>query len=162
MNPLEVAFASPGAEVLIPCIEIASEAWAEPILLTHGFEDITATTEDGRTLTFKAGGIDVAMPKKDNTGNQTVTFAIDGVTGEAQNLIQSAIDSEKRIRQILRLYLSTNLSAPAQRPYYMTVRSGTLEVEHVETQAGYFDMIGTKFPRDNYNADQFPCIKYVG
>ncbi|MDF3863455.1 DUF1833 family protein [Pseudomonas denitrificans (nom. rej.)] len=161
MNPLEVAFASPGTEVLIPCVEIASDAWSSPILLTHGFEDITATTEDGRTLTFKAGGIDVAMPKKDNTGAQTVTFAIDGVSGEAQNLIQAAIDAERRIRLTLRLYLSTDLSKPSQRPYYMTVRSGTLETDHVEPQAGYFDMIGTKWPRDNYNSDSFPCIKYV-
>jgi len=161
MNPLEVAFASPGTEVLIPCVEITSDAWSEPILLTHGFEDITATTEDGRTLTFKAGGIDVAMPKKDNTGNQTVTFAIDGVTGEAQNLIQAAIDVEERMRLTLRLYLSTDMTAPAQRPYFMTVRSGTLEVDHVEVQAGYFDMIGTKWPRDVYSADIFPCIKYI-
>lgn len=162
MNPLDVAFASPGTEVLIPCVEITCEAWSDPILLTHGFEDLTATAEDGRVLTFKAGGIDVAMPKKDNTGNQTVTFAIDGVTGEAQNLIQAAIDAEKRVRLTLRLYLNSDLTAPAQRPYFMTVRSGSLEVEHVEVQAGYFDMIGTKYPRDNYNADTFPCIKYVG
>jgi len=162
MNPLEVAFASPGAEVLIPCVELSCPAWPASILLTHGFENITAIAEDGRVLTYEAGGIDVAMPKKDNTGAQSVTFAIDGVTGQAQNLIQAAIDSEQRISLTLRLYLSTNLSAPAQRPYFMTVRSGTLEVEHVEVQAGYFDMIRVKFPRDNYNADTFPCIKYVG
>lgn len=161
MNPLDVAFASPGTEVLIPCLELSSSAWAEPILLTHGFEDITATVEDGRTLTFKAGGIDVSMPKKDNTGAQTVTFAIDGVTGEAQTLIQSAIDAEAPVKLTLRLYLSTDLSGPAQRPYFMTVRSGSLQVDHVEVQAGYYDLIGTKWPRDVYGTDRFPCIKYI-
>lgn len=161
MNPLDVAFASPGSEVLIPCVEITSDAWSEPVLLTHGFEDITASTEDGRTLAFSAGGIDVSMPKKDNTGAQTVTFAIDGVTGQAQNLIQAAIDAEQRIRLTLRLYLNTNLSAPAQRPYFMTVRSGSLLVDHVEVQADYYDLIGTKWPRDVYGTDRFPCIKYI-
>jgi hypothetical protein len=163
MDPLEVAFASPsGVDVLIPALEITSASWAEPILLTHMFTDITAITEDGRSLTYEARGIDTSMPKKDNTGSQAITFAIDGVTGEAQNLVQSSVDQEEPIRLTMRLYLNSDLSKPAQRPYYMTVGSGTLEVDHVEVQARYFNLIDAKFPRDDFNSQTTPCIKYEG
>ncbi|MBM2567701.1 DUF1833 family protein, partial [Pseudomonas sp. AF1] len=55
MDPLEVAFASPADEVLIPTLEITCDAWPAPVLLTHGYDNVTAGTEDGRTLTFEAG-----------------------------------------------------------------------------------------------------------
>ncbi|WP_060515149.1 DUF1833 family protein [Pseudomonas sp. NBRC 111132] len=163
MDPLEVAFASPsGAEVLIPALELTSNAWAEPVLLTHMFTDITAVDEVGRVLTYEAGGIDVSMPKKDNTGSQAITFAIDGVTGKAQGLVKQAIDQEEVVRLTMRLYLSTDLSKPARRPYYMKVGGGKLEVDHVEVQAKYFDLITIKFPRDDFNSQTAPCIKYEG
>ncbi len=161
MDPLEVAFASPADEVLIPTLEITCDAWPAPVLLTHGYDNVTAGTEDGRTLTFEAGGIDVSLPKSDNTGNQTITFAIDGVTGKSQNLIQQAVDAEKRVRLTMRLYLSTDLSRP-KRDYHMTVKSGVLEVDHAEIQAGYFDLIGTRWPRVDFNSQNAPCIKYEG
>ncbi|MDI4212233.1 DUF1833 family protein, partial [Pseudomonas aeruginosa] len=93
--------------------------------------------------------------------NQTITFAIDGVTGKSQNLIQQAVDAEKRVRLTMRLYLSTDLSRP-KRDYHMTVKSGVLEVDHAEIQAGYFDLIGTRWPRVDFNSQNAPCIKYEG
>ncbi|MEE4464967.1 DUF1833 family protein, partial [Azotobacter chroococcum] len=73
MTILERVYASGGPEVIIPTIELTCAAWAEPILICAGFEDQTAVDENGRTLTFIAAGIDVALPKKGNTGNQTLT-----------------------------------------------------------------------------------------
>ncbi|MGA4816943.1 DUF1833 family protein [Pseudomonas aeruginosa] len=68
--------------------------------------------------TYEAGGIDASLPKSDNTGNQTITFAIDGVTGKAQNLIQQAVDAEKRVRLTMRLYLQHGpLQTEARLPH---------------------------------------------
>lgn len=161
MNPLDIAYASPGKEVLIPTIELSCEAWLEPILIVNGFDPITARTEDGRLLTFEPTGMDVAMPKKDNTGNQTVQFAIDGVTGIAQKLIQQAMDANKRVNLTLRLFLDTDLSQPATKPYFMSVKGGSLKPSTIQVQAGYFDLINTAWPRDLYDATSFPCIKYL-
>jgi hypothetical protein len=162
MNPLDVAYASPGSEVLIPCVELACTSWAASRFICAGFESQVCGTEDGRLVTFEAGGLDVSLPNKDNTGSQSVTFAIDGVTGEAQNLIRQAMDEDAVIRLTLRLYLSTNLSLPAQRPYYLVVRGGSLEGATVQVQAGYFSLIDMNFNRDTYNAKTAPCIKYLG
>jgi hypothetical protein len=160
MNPLEVAYASPGSEVLIPTIEISSAA-SETQLICAGFENQTCGTEDGRVVTFEATGLDISLPNKDNTGSQSVTFAIDGVLGIAQNLIIQAMEAEAVIRLTLRLYLSTDLSQPAQRPYYLVVRGGSIEGETVTVQGGYFSLIDINFNRDTYNANTAPCIKYL-
>lgn len=161
MNPLEVCYASPGSEVLIPAFELFSDSWTEPVLITAGFEDLWLGTEDGRMLLHEAGGIDVSYPTKDNTGSQTVTFAIDGVTGRGQNLIRQAMDADAIIRATLRLYLSTNLSQPAQRPYYLVVSGGSFEGATIRVDGGYFNLIDTNFNRETFNALNAPCIKYL-
>nr|WP_232014204.1 DUF1833 family protein [Pseudomonas aeruginosa] len=62
-----------------------------------------------------ASGIDVSIPKRDNSGNQSVGFAIDNVMGIAQQRINEAIDAGETITLVLRIYLDTDLSAPAER-----------------------------------------------
>ena len=161
MNPLDVCYASPGTEVLIPTFEISSSGWSESILICAGFENQICGTEDGRILTFLAGGLDVSYPTKDNTGSQTVTFAIDGVTGQAQGLIRQAMDADAIIRATLRLYLSINLSQPAQRPYYLVVSGGSFQGATVRVDGGYFNLIDTNFNRETFNAINAPCIKYL-
>lgn len=161
MNPLDICYASPGTEVLIPTFELFSTSWSESILICAGFENQTCGTEDGRVLTFLAGGIDVSYPSTDNSGSQTVTFAIDGVTGQAQNLIRQAMDADAIIRATLRLYLSTDLSLPAQRPYYLITSGGSFEGATVRVDGGYFNLIDTNFNRETFNALNAPCIKYL-
>ena len=83
MTVLKRVFASGGTEVVIPTLEITCDAWDAPILLCNGYENHTCVTEDARTLTFVAGGIEVALPKRDTSGTQRLTFVIDNVSGEA-------------------------------------------------------------------------------
>ena len=161
MNPLDVCYASPCRAVLIPTFEISSSGWSESILICAGFEDQTCGTEDGRTVTYLAGGLDVSYPTKDNTGSQTVTFAIDGVTGQAQGFIRQAMDADAIIRATLRLYLSADLSQPAQRPYYLVVSGGSFEGATIRVDGGYFNLIDTNFNRETFNALNAPCIKYL-
>ncbi|TKD32602.1 DUF1833 family protein [Azotobacter chroococcum] len=161
MTILERVYASGGPEVIIPTIELTCSAWAEPILICAGFEDQVCTTEDVRTLTFVAAGIDVALPKKGNSGNQTLTFAIDNVSGEAQAKIDAALEAEERVTLIYRTYLSSDLSGPAEPPYYMTVLGGTITGTQVQIDAGYFDAINTGWPRDLYTLQFAPGLRYL-
>ena len=161
MNPLDVCYASPGTEVLIPTFEISSSGWSESVLICAGFENQACGTEDGRAVTFLAGGLDVSYPTKDNTGSQTITFAIDGVTCQAQRLIRQAMDADAIIRATLRLYLSTDLSQPSQRPYYLVVSGGSFEGATIRVDGGYFNLIDTNFNRETFNALNAPCIKYL-
>lgn len=159
MSILETVYAS-GGDIVIHTLELSCAAWAAPIFLCNGFEDHTCTDEDGRTVTFTASGISIALPKKDNSGDQSLTFAIDNVTGEAQALIDAAIESNERITLTYRPFLASDKSTPADPPYRMTVLPGSTQGVSVQIRAGFFDALNTAWPRDRYTATFAPGLKY--
>lgn len=161
MTILEQVFASAGPDVIIVTLELSCAAWADPILICGGFEDQTLTTEDARTLTFVAAGIAVALPPKNNRGGQALTFAIDNVTGEAQQLIDAALEAEEKVTLTFRHYLASDKTQPAEPPYVFTVTGGEFKGSTVQIAAGFFDAINTAWPRDLYTLDFAPGIKYL-
>ncbi|TCP78316.1 uncharacterized protein DUF1833 [Pseudomonas putida] len=161
MTALETLYASGGAAVIIPTLELTCPAWTYPIYLCQGFEDITARTEAGLAVRFTASGFAAALPARDNSGNQTLTFAIDNVTGEAQQLIDQALEARERITLVFRIFISSDLSAPAERPYRMTVLSGFMQGASVQLNAGYFDLINLAWPRRKYDLAFAPCLRYI-
>lgn len=160
MTVLERVFASGGTEVVIPTLEITCAAWAAPILLCNGFENHTCVTEDARTLTFIASAIEVALPKRDTSGTQVLTFGVDNVTGEAQQLIDQAMEAGERVHLTFRHYLSSDLSAPAETPLKFVVRDGVMEGGALQINAAFFDMINTAWPRRYYTPEFSPGLRY--
>lgn len=160
MSVLEQVYAS-GGDIIIPTLELACEAWPDPVLITHGFSDQTVTVEDGRTLTFLAAGVDISLPKKTNSGGQELNFAIDNITGEAQRKIDEALEAQARVTLIYREFLVSDKSTPAQVPYRFIVRSGQMVGTAVQISAGFFDAINTAWPRSRYTSIFAPGIKYL-
>lgn len=158
---LDILRSSGGSDCEIHTLELTCSAWAAPLLLCNQFFDFTATTENGRTLTFVAVAFDASFPKKDNTGSQTLGIAIDNVTGEAQQRIDQANDAAAPIYITLRTYLESDPSAPAEPPYYFEAIGAEIEGPTVQFSAGYFDWLNTAWPRFRYT-DQFaPGVKYI-
>lgn len=160
MTILERVFASSGTEVVIPTLEITCTAWAAPLLLCNGFEDQTCTTEDARTLTFTAAAIAVALPKRNTAGTQVLTFAIDNVNGQAQQLVDQALNASARIYLTFRQYLSSDKSAPAETPLKFVVRDGVIEGASLQVNAAFYDAINTAWPRAYYTASFSPGLRY--
>jgi len=160
MSILETVYAS-GGDIIINTLELTCDAWSESIFLCDGFENQTCTDEDGREVTFTASGIAIALPKKDNSGNQKLVFQIDNVTGEAQALIDQAIEANERVTLIYRSFLASDKSAPPEPPYRMTVLSGTAQGVSLRIEAGFFDLLNTAWPRDTYTATFAPGLKYL-
>lgn len=148
-------------DVIIRTLELTCAAWSEPVLICTGFEDITAVTEDARTVTFIGANIDIALAAKNNKGNQTLAFAVDNTTGEASRLIDQAIEANARVTAIYRTYLNTNLSAPAEKPYVLTLLSGSVQGQEAQLQTGYFNMIGVAWPRALYTVNFAPALRYI-
>ena len=161
MTILETVYAS-GGDIIIDTLELTCPAWEESILICNGFENQDCIDENGRALTFIAAGIQVALPKKDNSGAQNLTFAIDNVGGEAQSLIDEAIESGERVTLIYRAFLASDKTTPAEPPYRMTVLSGSIRGTVIQIQAGFFDLLNTAWPRDKYTATFAPGLKYLG
>lgn len=160
MTVLNRVYAS-GGDTIIYTLELTCTAWDAPILLCNGFEDQHCITEDGRPLTFMASGIAVALPKKTNSGAQNLTFAIDNVTGEAQQKIDAALAAEAKVSLIFRVYLASDLTAQSDQVYRATVLNGKIKGSTVQVTAGFFDLINTAFPRDLYTATFAPGIRYL-
>lgn len=160
MSILETVYAS-GGDIIINTIELSCDAWASSIFICGGFENQTCIDENGREITFTAAGISVALPKKNNTGAQSLTFAIDNITGEAQQLIDEALEAEERVILTFRAFLASDKSVPADTPYRMTVLSGDMQGTVVQVQAGFFDLLNTAWPRDKYTAAFAPGLKYL-
>lgn len=161
MTILEEVNASGGDDVIIRTLEIISDAWPDPILLATGFREQVCVTEDGRTLTFQGVNMSITLPSKDNKGNQTLAFAIDNTTGEVSRYVDSAIEANARATVIYRTYLSSNKSAPQERPYRLTVLGGELRGIIAQLQCGYFNVIGTAWPRRYLTADYAPGLRYL-
>jgi len=146
---------------IIRTLELVSDAWDEPVFICTGFEDITAITEDAREVTFIGANIDIALAAKNNKGNQTLAFAVDNTTGEASRLIDQAIEANARVTAIYRTYLSGNLLAPAEKPYVLTLLSGSIQGQEAQLDTGYFNMIGVAWPRQLYTINFVPALRYI-
>ena len=150
-----------GGDVILHTIELYSDAWsADPIVLVRDYQDHGITTEDGRVLTAKASGMAVALPKRDASGAQDITFALDGVRPEATRLLRQAQDAGAEVRLTYRCYLYSDLSEPAEQPNYFIVRRFVAQADHIEVTAGLFDFIDMRWPRVLYDSNTAPALKY--
>lgn len=161
MTILEEVNASGGDDVIIRTLEITSTAWSSPILLATGFVDQVCTTEDGRTLTFRGVNMAITLPKKNNKGNQTLAFSVDNTTGEVSRFADSAVAANARANVIYRTFLSSNKSAPQEKPYRLVVLGGDLQGIIAQLQCGYFNPIGTAWARRFLTADYAPGLRYL-
>lgn len=161
MSLLERVYASaPTDQILIPTLEIAVPG-RDPIRVVADFEDLEATTEDGETVTFRAGPFDYREPSRDTSGLQNLGFAIANASGEAQEAVEAALEAGSEVPIIFREYIHTDLTAPAKRPYKMSLRGGSFEGVMVQVDAGYFDLLNHQWPRLRYTADFAPGLRYI-
>jgi len=158
---IERVYASAGSEVIIDTVELACPAWSEPLYIVKGYEDMTLGLDGIVFKTFMAAPIAIALPKKSNQGNQTLSFAIDNVTGQAQKLIDSALFFSQRITLTFRRYLSTDLTTPSEKPFYAAVLGGSVTGTTVQIDAGFIDALNYAWPRELYTSVFAPGLRYL-
>lgn len=158
---LSELYASGGDDVILHTLELTCESWNEPVLLVGDYVDHTFTTEDARTLEFKGCGIAISLPKRDASGAQSLTFAIENIRTESAKLLRSAISNQQKVNLTHRCYVHSDHSQPAEQPYYFIVRNYKAQANHVEITAGLFDLIDMRWPRAVYNSQFSPGLKYM-
>lgn len=159
MTVLDRLYASSGSEVIIETLQIVvgnNTYW-----LTKGWEDITATLEDGSTQTFSACGIDLALPARNADGTQDLKFAISNVEGIVSTAIRDAINVLSNAKLTYRCYISTNLAEPAINPFTLSIKSGYWTATEVQITAGYMNVLDTAWPRYRYTLPDFPGLRYI-
>lgn len=159
MTILNRLYASSGSEVLIETLEI--RVGDKTYWMTKGWDDITATLEDGSEVTFSACAIDIALPARNADGTQDLNFAIGNIDGVVSTAIRDALTSLSRASLTYRCYLSTDLTAPASSPYTLAIKSGYWTSMEVQLTAGYMNVLDTAWPRFRYTLPYFPGLRYI-
>lgn len=153
---------APAGVVKIPTLEISRPDASEPLRTCVGYEDQQATLETGETVTFTASGMAVALPKRGDTGQQNLTFAVDNVMGVAQRFIDEGLEAGLPIDVIYREYLSNDMSEPAEPPLRFKLVDGVFEGAHVEIIASYMAVIMQEYMSRRYTAAFARGLKYIG
>ena len=159
MNLIEQCYAS-GLGELVDTIAGREEGGSVSHLYCSGFEDRVCTTEDGRTLTFIAMAMDLALPKNDNSGFQNLVLGMDNVTGEVQEVVEAAKVAGRRFIITFRRYLAEDLSFPSER-YRMTLLSRDYEDDIAKLTAGFYDLLNTNGLRTILTTTLAPGLKYT-
>lgn len=159
MTILDRLYASSGSEVIIETLQINIGSTVH--FFCKGYEDITATVENGDVLTFSAVGIDIALPARNSDGTQDLQFAISNIDGEVSTAIRKALANLEIGSLTYRQYVSTDLSAPATVPYTLAIKSGSWTAIQAQITAGYMNVLDTAWPRFRYTLNEFPGLRYL-
>jgi len=159
MTVLNRLYASSGSEVIIETLQIVVRN--KTFWLTKGWDDITATIEDGTAQLFEACGIDLALPARNTDGTQDLKFAISNIKGVVSSAIRDAIDDLSNAKLTYRCFISTDLSAPAGTPFTLSIKSGYWTALEVQLSAGYMNILDTAWPRYRYTLVDFPGLRYI-
>ncbi|MFI2816828.1 DUF1833 family protein [Vreelandella piezotolerans] len=143
----------------IPCLEISCAAWSQTIRNCPGWDDITVTHEDGQQAVYIGSGLDVALPSRNDSGQQRLVFALGGANAEAEDLVEQATEAGEIIYLTLRMYASDDLSAPAQRPKKMIVDTPEfLPTGVLQVPCTYRDLLSRRFLQGRFTANKYPGV----
>ena len=159
MTRLNRLYASSGPEVIIETLQIT--VGSDVHYLCQGYEDITATTESGDTVTFTACAIDIALPARNADGTQDLKFALCNVDGGVATTIRNALANRLSASLTYRSFISTDLAAPAAVPYTLKIKSGYWTATEAQITAGYMNILDTACPRYRYTLPVFPGLRYI-
>lgn len=159
MTILNRLYASSGSEVIIETLQINIGDTVH--YFCKGYDDITALTENGDSISFKAAGIDIALPARNSDGTQDLQFAISNINGEVSTAIRHALANLDNASLTYRQYVSTDLSAPATVPYTLAIKSGSWTSLQAQITAGYMNVLDTAWPRFRYTLNEFPGLRYM-
>lgn len=160
MSALQVVYASrPTDDFIIRTLEI-NVAGQPPIRICQGYKDYVLRV-NGVPVLFEGGALSVSLPAKNSTGQQTLTFGVSGVNGIANKYVELALESDDIAIMTYREYLNSDRTAPARKPYVMSILGGAFEGPDAIFDGGYYDLLNSAWPRDRYTSITAPGTQYL-
>ena len=152
-------YASGGSEILFNTLQIT--VGSQSYWLVENFEDITAVTEAGETVTFLAAAMAIALPARNKDGTQDLQFAVSNIDGIVSTAIRNALANLSNGTLVMRQYISTDLSSPASPPIVLQIKDGYWNATEVQITAGFLNILKTAWPRYRYTLPVFPGLRYL-
>lgn len=159
---LERVYASaPTNEFAVHTLELSHPAFTTPYRFVQAYDDLTAKLETGATVKFQASGIGLSLPKRSVQGREDLIFQLDNVSGEAIAAIRNALEAGGTVEVIYRVYLSNDLTAPAERAVRLVATAARANIRSVAVVATFRDFVNKAWPRRRYTPQLVPGLKYV-
>lgn len=152
-------YTSDGSEIILNTLQI--NVGSQSYCLVENFEDITAVTEAGETVTFLAAAMAIALPARNKDGTQDLQFAVSNIDGIVSTAIRNAIANLNNGTLVMRQYISTDLSSPASPPIVLQIKDGYWNATEVQITAGFLNILKTAWPRYRYTLPVFPGLRYL-
>lgn len=159
MSILKRLYASAGPEIIHEVLQVTDGITT--YYLTKGWDELVVTLETGSVVTCTPCGMDLAIPARNDDGTQDLNFSLSNIDGVASYFIRSALSAGRSMSLVYRVYTSNDLGAPAHAPNRFKIKSGTVTATQVSITAGYFDLLDTAWPRNTYNLNKFPGLRYL-
>lgn len=133
----------------------------ETVRLVDAYHDMQLGVE-GTPVLFEACGLDIKLPDKDDSGNQTLEFALGILDDDRVNgLIEAALEAREPIYLDYREYLETDLLVPALTITRMSVNGGVFRSGGLGIEARYMDILNERFPRVLYTLQNAPGLRHM-
>lgn len=152
-------YTSDGSEIILNTLQI--NVGSQSYCLVENFEDITAVTEAGETVTFLAVAMAIALPARNKDGTQDLQFAVSNIDGIVSTAIRNALANLNNGTLVMRQYISTDLSSPASPPIVLQIKDGYWNATEVQITAGLLNILKTAWPRYRYTLPVFPGLRYL-
>ncbi|WP_113382972.1 DUF1833 family protein [Escherichia coli] len=152
-------YTSDGSEIILNTLQI--NVGSQSYCLVENFEDITAVTETGETVTFLAAAMAIALPARNKDGTQDLQFAVSNIDGIVSTAIRNALANLNNGTLVMRQYISTDLSSPASPQIVLQIKDGYWNATEVQITAGFLNILKTAWPRYRYTLPVFPGLRYL-
>ncbi|MEY8247301.1 MAG: DUF1833 family protein [Bermanella sp.] len=160
---LQAVYASaPFSEIIHHTLELQHASFPDGAYRwVQGFDDMDLTLETSEQAAFTASGFGVSLPARSMRGNQDLQFKLDNVTGDVLRAIESVLEAGSRVVVTYRVYLSSDLSSPAQAPIVMTANAVSADYTSLSVVADFHDFVNKAWPRLRYTTGLAPGLKYL-
>jgi hypothetical protein len=159
---LQRAYVSaPVDEHIIATLELSHSAFTpNKFYLNDSPTAITATIEGGSTVTFTPFPFQFKLPVSDNQGAQELLITLANAGQDLVTQIEAASRKpQERIDIVLRIYLSSDLTAPQALPLRLTVDNLSMNDQAIVATANRADVLNFPFPSIGFTPEAFPGLK---
>jgi hypothetical protein len=150
---------APADQWAVETVELTHPAFDAPYLLVNEPQPLTATLEDGRTVTFTPTPFLIQLPEGRASGPTPLSFTIDTLGGLVVEQLEKALEPPlKPIMLTYRVFTTGDLTAPASDPIELALTEIEATAEAVVGQAAFVNLLDRRFPTVVYTPTLYPGL----
>lgn len=164
MKAIEVAYASATVDdIPIHTLELTNPTFPNGgvFRLCSGFDEQRLQLETGQWVIFQPAAIGINLPQRALMGREDLVFALDNITGETRRLVKGAINHGTAVGVTYRVFLSSDLTAPAQTPLEMTAVTYSDDRTVASVSASFRNLMDRTWPERAFMPDRYPGTRYA-